>query len=92
MRKANILKDEDDIGKEEADQFVRQLYKFDEMLGILQEKETEINESVYEKIKQREDARLAKDWDLSDKIREELFEMGYNLEDTPRGTVPKRRK
>ena len=92
MRKANILKDEDDIGKEEADQFVRQLYKFDEMLGILQEKETEIDESVYEKIKQREDARLAKDWDLSDKIREELFEMGYNLEDTPRGTVPKRRK
>jgi len=92
MREANILKDKGDLGKEEAGQFVRQLKEFDKMLGILPDNEVEIDESVYEKIKQREDARSAKDWALSDKIRDELFEMGYNLEDTPRGTVPKRRK
>ncbi|MCH7819737.1 MAG: cysteine--tRNA ligase [Candidatus Marinimicrobia bacterium] len=92
MREANILKDESDLGKDEAGQFVRQLKEFDKMLGILPDEEVEIDEAVYEKIRQREDARDAKDWALSDKIREELLEMGYNLEDTPRGTVPKRRK
>ena len=93
MKKANILRDEGDIGRDEAGQFVRQLDEFDNMLGIFPEKkEAEIGESVFEKIKQREDARSAKDWALSDKIRDELFEMGYNLEDTPQGTVPKRRK
>lgn len=92
MREANILKDKSDLGKDEAGQYIRQLKEFDKMLGILPDKEVEIDESVYEKIKQREDARSAKDWALSDKIRDELFEMGYNLEDTPFGTVPKRRK
>ncbi len=92
MRNANILKDEGDIGKEEAGQFLLELDHMNKVLGILPEKETEIDQSVYEMIRQREDARLAKDWALSDKIRDELFEMGYNLEDTPRGTLPKRRK
>ena len=92
MRNANILKDEGDIGKEEAGQFLLELDHMNKVLGILPEKETEIDQSVYEMIRRREDARLAKDWALSDKIRDELFEMGYNLEDTPRGTLPKRRK
>ena len=92
MREANKLKDEGDLGKDDAWHFVRQLEEFDKMLGILPEKEGEIDESVYEKIKEREDARLAEDWALSDKIRDELFEMGYILEDTPHGTIPKRKK
>ena len=92
MREANILKDKGDIGKEEAGQFLLELDHMNRVLGFFPEKETEIDQSVYEKIKQREDARLAKDWALSDKIRDELFELGYNLEDTPNGTIPKRRK
>ena len=92
MREANKLKDEGDLGKDDAWHFVRQLEEFDNMLGILPEIEKEIDESVYEKIKEREDARLAEDWALSDKIRDELFEMGYILEDTPHGTIPKRKK
>ena len=92
MRKANILKDKNDLGKNEAAQFVRQLYEFDKMLGILPEEEIEIDESIYEMIKQREEARLAKDWNLSDKIRDELYELGYVLEDSSEGTIPKRRR
>ena len=92
MKDAYTQRDESKLGEDEAARFVSQLEQFDEILGILAENEVEIDQSVYEKIKQREDARLAKDWALSDKIRDELFEMGYNLEDTPRGTLPKRRK
>jgi len=92
MKNAYILRDESKLGEDGASRLIGQFEQFNEILRILPEKETEIDESVYEMIKQREDARLAEDWALSDKIREELFEMGYNLEDTPRGTVPKRRK
>ena len=92
MKGAYILRDENKLGENEASRLVGQLERIDDILGILPEKEVEIDESVYEKIKEREDARLAEDWALSDKIRDELFEMGYNLEDTPHGTIPKRKK
>ncbi len=91
MRKANRLKDEDDIGKDEAEQFLRELEHLDEVLGILPEKKEKISEDIYNKINEREKARREKDWALSDKIRDELYEMGYILEDSPDGTIPKRR-
>lgn len=55
-------------------------------LGILQ-KSTKMNlkEEVEKLIEQREKARKDKDWSLSDKIRDELKDMGIVLEDTPQG-------
>ncbi|MBU3196871.1 cysteine--tRNA ligase [Clostridium algidicarnis] len=55
-------------------------------LGILQ-KSTKMNlkEEVEKLIEQREQARKDKDWALSDKIRDELKDMGIVLEDTPQG-------
>ncbi|MBB6632354.1 cysteine--tRNA ligase [Clostridium algidicarnis] len=55
-------------------------------LGILQ-KSTKMNlkEEVERLIEQREQARKDKDWALSDKIRDELKDMGIVLEDTPQG-------
>ncbi|SUY48286.1 cysteinyl-tRNA synthetase [Clostridium putrefaciens] len=55
-------------------------------LGILQ-KSTKMNlkEEVEKLIEQREKARRDKDWSLSDKIRDELKDMGIVLEDTPQG-------
>ena len=91
MRKANRLKDEDDIGKDEAGQFLLELERMDKVLGILPPKEGKIGEEIYNKINEREKARSEKDWALSDKIRDELYEMGYILEDSPDGTIPKRR-
>ena len=91
MRKANTLKDEDDIGKDEAEHFLLELEHMDKILGILPKGEQKISEEIYNKINEREKARREKDWALSDKIRDELYEMGYILEDTPDGTIPKRR-
>lgn len=55
-------------------------------LGILQ-KSTKMNlkEEVEKLIEQREKARKDKEWSLSDKIRDELKDMGIVLEDTPQG-------
>ena len=43
-------------------------------------------EDVQLRIKERDEARLAKNWELADAIRDELYEKGYILEDTTEGT------
>jgi cysteinyl-tRNA synthetase len=40
----------------------------------------------------RVDLRQAKEWELADKIRSRLAELGITLEDTPKGTVWKRHR
>ena len=43
--------------------------------------------AIENKISQREAARQAKDWALSDSLRDELAQMGVELRDSPNGTV-----
>jgi len=92
MRKANKLFDNGEIGKDESEQFVLELDHMDEVLGILPKGEEKIDRSIYDKIVEREKARESKDWDLSDKIRDEIYELGYVLEDSSEGTIPNRRR
>jgi len=46
----------------------------------------EIGEKALELARRRDGARAAKDWALADALRDELIEMGYEVEDTPTGT------
>ncbi len=59
--------------------------------GYLKEqKEIELPEEIKNLLEQRKQARLEKNWELSDKIRDELKEKGYRLKDTKEGmTVEK---
>jgi len=52
----------------------------------------EPQESIVQLIEERERLRKAKKWQEADKIRAKLDEMGIILEDTPKGTVPKRKR
>lgn len=55
-------------------------------LGILQKSTTcNLDDEIEALVKKRQQARKNKDWALSDKIRDELKEMGIILEDTPQG-------
>ena len=61
------------------------LLKFDTVLGIkineLEEKIEEIPQEILELVEKRKIARKEKNWELSDKIRDEISKKGYNLKD-----------
>ena len=58
-----------------------------QILGILKEVELEeiFEQEIKNLIKEREEARKAKNWKKSDQIRDELRDKGVLLEDTPEG-------
>ena len=58
-----------------------------EWLGIGQASEDTDKNKVESLIKEREEARLSKNFDRADQIRSELSSMGIEIEDTPKGTI-----
>ena len=44
------------------------------------------DDEIEELVKQRDEARTNKDWATSDKLRDQLKEMGITIQDTPQGT------
>ena len=44
------------------------------------------DDEIEELVKQRDEARANKDWATSDKLRDQLKEMGITIQDTPQGT------
>ena len=76
-----------------------QLVELGNYLGILEydadeylKQGSELSESdISKKIEQREEARSSKDFAMSDKIRDELFELGIILEDSVNGTTWRRK-
>lgn len=64
-----------------------------DILGFFQKFEEKplLDEEIEQKIKEREDARKAKNYKLADEIRDELKDQGIILEDTPSGVRWKRK-
>ena len=44
------------------------------------------DDEIEELVKKRDEARANKDWATSDKLRDQLKEMGITIQDTPQGT------
>lgn len=85
--------------EKKSKQYAELLLKFDKVLGldlenskkyIGQNQNIEIPQEIQELIEKRKQARENKDWELSDKIRDELKEKGYSVKDSKDGmTVEK---
>lgn len=60
------------------------------VLGIETGREEAANDQVEELVLQRQQARAAKDWAQADVIRDRLRELGYAVEDTPKGPKVRR--
>ena len=63
-------------------------YYGNQVLGLFSEHITDdsLLTSIKALIAKRDTAREAKDWSKSDSIREELTDMGIEVQDTPEGT------
>ena len=72
-------------------EYAKLIEKFDEVLGLdirnykNYQKEIEIPDEVNELIQKRNIARKEKNWAESDKLRDEIKKMGYNVKDTANG-------
>ena len=80
-----------ELSKNNAQKVINVIEKFDTVLGVIGKEEPAIDKEIEEKIKQREQARKAKDYATADAIRDELDKQGIILEDTPDGVRWKRK-
>lgn len=88
IKKINSLIDKNKISQEQIKQVLEFLTKIDEIFGIFPKTEKQkIPEKIRELVKQRENYRLEKNWQAADKIRDELKNLGYIIEDTPNGSI-----
>lgn len=87
VREVNGLCDANKLSRAEAQQVLKVLGRFNEVLGVLNfEKESEeIPQELHEALEQRNQARKDKNWALADKLRVFITERGYVIEDTAQG-------
>ncbi|MDC0034615.1 cysteine--tRNA ligase [Flavobacteriaceae bacterium] len=79
----NDLEIKNEIGQREKDYFLNLFDTFlNKLLGLSYKKSNSNNDSILEVLKQvRDEARLNKNYDLSDKIRDKLANIGVKLND-----------
>ncbi|MEE8404008.1 MAG: cysteine--tRNA ligase [candidate division Zixibacteria bacterium] len=85
IRDINRLKAENKLSAEERDSALETIARFDTVLNFRTESGGSLDEQVEALIEKRNQARADKDFATSDKIRDQLLEMGIILEDTPQG-------
>ena len=76
------------LNRSEASDVVELMLQFDRVLGLNLREATEkqpIPDEVKRLVEEREEARIAKNFDEADRIRDELAKKGFRVEDTPQG-------
>tara|TARA_Y100000310_G_scaffold56844_1_gene52144 strand:+ start:6042 stop:7436 length:1395 start_codon:yes stop_codon:yes gene_type:complete len=89
VKKINTLIMEGSIGKKDADDVYNLILGFDKIFGVLETKKEKVPDQIKKLVEEREKARKEKDYGKADKIREEIKNKGYILEDDGKGTVIK---
>ena len=89
VKDINLNLDENS-SREVLEKSLELLKKLTKVLGIMEEEREEISDDIEELIKERNEARKNKDFARADEIRDELKNMGIEIEDTRSGTTWKR--
>jgi len=92
MREINKLMDNGKFSKKNAVEVKEFLSKINSVLNIIsfQLEEVKLTDEQKKLIDEREKLRAAKEYEKSDKIREQLLEQGIQLKDTPDGVRVKK--
>jgi len=89
MREINAKMVPDGIDKRDAKEIYDFMLKINSVLGVIEFEEEKIPVEIKKSIQEREKARKEKDYKKADKIREEIKNKGYVLDDTESGTLVK---
>ena len=84
IRKTNSKLDSDKLLISDIQKGKHFINFFNSIFGVLREK-INVPNNILELVNERELARKNNDWDKSDKIREKLGKIGWNIMDTPSG-------
>ena len=90
LRAGNKALDAGAVSTEGAASALGVLDDIDRVLGVLKPSATAADSEVEELVKQRQAARAAKNWAESDRLRDEIAQRGWIVQDSPQG--PKLRK
>jgi len=85
ITKTNSRIDENILSSEDASRILALWKKMNSVFGLVLSGQAEIPEEIKQLIKQREDARLGKDFKKSDDLRALIEKKGYLVEDTKDG-------
>lgn len=85
IKKVNTQIADDKIGKDDAQVYIDTLKKIDSVLGIMKFEKDKIPNEIKELGDKRVEARGNKDWEKSDKLRDEIKAKGYEILDEKEG-------
>jgi len=87
VREINALCDSGRIGRQEAQQVLALMKRFDTVLGVFdfEKASDEIPVELKEAFDRRQQARRDKNWTLADQQRDFIVQRGYLIEDTAQG-------
>ncbi len=71
----------DNISSADAEDIIETIEKIDTVLGVLEKKTVDIPPEIIELAEQRKEAKLSRNWQKADDIREQLSAKGYIIED-----------
>ena len=83
---ANNYSSRDAVAKNAVNVILKAMADLTSILGINLDSQQDLSEEIQQMVDQRDQARADKDFATSDKLRDQLKDMGVILEDTPQGT------
>ena len=87
IREINILCDQKQLGREEAESVLDMMEVFDSVLGVMtfENPVDSIPSDLQQALERRMQARKDKNWALADELRDLIHSRGYVIEDIPGG-------
>jgi cysteinyl-tRNA synthetase len=90
VRDVNRLLADGRLSRENAQAVMAAMRQFDRVLGLLDEVDAPVDAAVERLLQEREQARKHRDFATADRLRAQIEDLGYVVEDTPRGPRLKR--
>jgi cysteinyl-tRNA synthetase len=90
VRDVNRLLADGRLSRENAQAVMAAMRQFDRVLGLLDEVDAPVDAGVERLLQEREQARKHHDFATADRLRAQIEDLGYVVEDTPRGPRLKR--